>query len=248
MTQNQIAYWKAVRESADRMRQLEEDTRHNKALESLTAQERAESHRSNLAKEGETLRSNLAKEGETSRSNLAKEVETNRSNLAKEQETHRSNLRNEELLAAKNNIQLQSNLEQARHNQVAESELHRANVANETLTSQRNSEAIRSNLMNEAIDRERIAETGRVANMQNAVNTYDAITRRETQKQQGTYQAKQTALGTSQALETERHNREMEAIERTKTTTQAATSIISTLGNIVGRGVGGLIGNLGGRK
>lgn len=245
MTRNQIDFWKAVVESADRQRNLEENTRHNKVTESLTMQTNAEQRRANLAREAETSRSNLANERETARANLAREVETSRSNRAREEETKRSNMANESLKNQQVAAQVASNLEQARHNQAVESENYRANVAAESLTSQRNAETIRSNVASEAIDRSRVGETYRANNMSNAIDTYNAVTQRYRQEADKVYQAQSSSINRANYQETARHNAAMEEIEKRRTTVSAVTSVASTLGNVIGRGLGSLIGRSG---
>lgn len=253
MTQNQINYFKAVNDAYAQQRELSETERSHRESERLSSLNYAETRRSNLAREQETSRSNLAREmetarnnrevlSETRRSNQAREIETNRSNVARERETERANRASEAAQVERNRISLLTTQEAQRHNFATEQEASRANRAAETLTSQRNTEAERSNIASEAIRYADISQQRRAADQRNAVDTYSAITNRNTQEQNKIYQSLQTATAKAQVQETERHNKATEAIQRSQNRTSAITSIVSTLGNVVSRGLGSLIG------
>lgn len=218
MTKNQIDYWQAVSNRAIAESQLAESKRHALEQERLTSQANMETVRSNYAREQETHRSNVAKETETARHNLATLTEQQRANQAREAEAYRANLRNEELQAEKNRLQQMATLESARHNAAVESENARSNKAQEAISTMRNVEAERSNRANEAI------------------STRNAITNQYQQQQQGTSLVKQDSYKKASILETERHNREMEDIQRAQTSANSVNNIISTIGNVIGRG------------
>lgn len=237
MTKNQLEYWNMVSNNQIKQRELDEARRANKVRETYQAMQH-----------GETVRSNLAKERETARSNLAKEVETNRANLAREAETNRSNLANEAAATERNRISLLTTQEQARHNAAQESEARRSNLVTEQLTSERQAETARANKAGEALGYSNLGEVAahnreqEVISAKNAeISNTEAITHRYVQEQNKQAQAYDYAVRRAQIAETERHNRATEAIQRSQTTVNAATSILSTIGNVVSRGVSGLL-------
>lgn len=127
MTQNQIAYFRALNEKE-----------HNEDTRKIARETLAETHRANVARETETHNYNVANIGETRRANLAREAETHRSNVANENlkylaqaETARSNRAQEALKA-------QSNVITAKHYEASDVEQARHNLAQESLTSEFN--------------------------------------------------------------------------------------------------------------
>lgn len=237
MTKNQLEYWNMVINSSNKQRELEETRRANKARETYQAMQH-----------GETVRSNLAKERETARANLAKETETSRSNLAREKETNRANLAAEAAANERNRVSLLTTQEQARHNAAQEMETRRSNLVAEQLTSERQAETARANKAGEALGYSNLGEVAahnreqEVISAKNAeISNTEAITHRYVQEQNKTAQAYDYAVKRAQVMETERHNRATEAIQRSQTTVNAATSILSTIGNVVSRGVSGLL-------
>lgn len=97
MTANQIAYQKLLEDQrshkageAQKVAELEESSRHNRASESVE-----------MGKLGEAIRINTINSAETQRSNLARELETNRSNLASERIKRETNVINQAIAANK---------------------------------------------------------------------------------------------------------------------------------------------------
>lgn len=216
MTHNQIAWFNAI-----------ESARSNRARES-------ETHRSNLSNESENRRSNLAREAETNRSNLAKEFETNRHNRETEgislldfNERARHNRvseindaqRNQEISRAnraqeyltRHNILLMDQRERARQREL---ELH--NKRMDALRQQEVSN-YRDNSVLQA--RLRVAEMNmknRIARRDNAVNRYNAFTRR------------------GELNEIRRHNRARETLDRLSGATNLARLLVNSATTIAG--------------
>lgn len=204
-----------------------------------------ESARSNRARENETHRSNSFYEQETKRSNLARETETNRSNLAKEFETARHNKQTEGISlldfnerARHNRVSeindAQRNREVARANRMQEylnrqnmlltDQRERARQREYELQNQR-ANALRQQELSNYRDnsllqgRLRVAEMNlrnRLASKENAVNKYNAYTRRR------------------ELNEIKRHNRAKESLEMLGGATHLAKTLVTSVGTIAG--------------
>lgn len=221
MTSNQIKYNELLEQRRANLRN--EELTHwyntNKVRQGDEANRETERyHRETIsldsAKHAEQARHNLATERETQRYNTISLNETHRSNVARENETKRANLAKES--------------ENYRSNVAREQETHRSNIMNEALKHEGNVISLQGNQA--ALMQARAA-------LQNADTRI--LEQQETQRANKVKEDQRYIDYSHQASvlrETNRHNREQEAIDREK----ATASQVGAIGQL-GRGVSQII-------